>query len=115
MCEVKHHKDRNEPSRGVTQTRLPDVIEAPSRTIQVPTDDRRLRYGTIGTGLDLGRLVWPKDHHIFSSQAVPQEDLKSQLPGRNTVKELGPAGGSSKKRPPEQSRRGPSRGWNQLF
>jgi len=95
---VKHHKDRNEPiSRGGTQSSLPDVIEAPSRIIQVPTDDRRLRYGTIGTGLDLGRLVWPKDTHIFSSQSALKQDLASQLPGRQTTaKELGPAGGVRK-------------------
>ena len=98
VCEVKHHKDKNEPmSRGGSQSSLPDVIEAPSRTIQVPTDDRRLKYGTVGTGLDLGRLVWPKDTHIFSSQSVLKQDLASQLPGRQTdAKELGPAGGVRK-------------------
>lgn len=98
VCEVKHHKDKNEPSsRGGTQSVLPDVIEAPSRTIQVPTDNRRLKYGTIGTGLDLGRLVWPKDTHIFSSQSVSKQDLAGQLPGRlSKAKELGPAGGVRK-------------------
>jgi hypothetical protein len=54
-------------------------------------------YGTIGTGLDLGRLVWPKDRHVFSSQAVSNEDLKGQLPGRSgEAKEMGPAGGVRK-------------------
>jgi hypothetical protein len=56
-----------------------------------------LKYGTIGTGLDLGRLVWPKDTHIFSSQSAPKQDLAGQLPGRQgQVKELGPAGGVRK-------------------
>ena len=56
-----------------------------------------MRYGTVGTGLDLGRLVWPKDHHVFSSQTMPNQDMEGQLPGRSTkVKELGPAGGVRK-------------------
>lgn len=79
------------------QSEKPDVIEAPGRIIQVPTSDRRVRYGTVGTGLDLGRLVWPKDYHIFSSQAVSVHEMNSQLPGRpNSTKELGPAGGGTK-------------------
>jgi hypothetical protein len=79
------------------QSEKPDVIEAPGRIIQVPTSDRRVRYGTVGTGLDLGRLVWPKDYHIFSSQAVSVHEMNSQLPGRpNSTKELGPAGGVRK-------------------
>jgi hypothetical protein len=54
-------------------------------------------YGTVGTGLDLGRLVWPKDCHLFSSQTGTKEDLQSQLPGRTgEAKELGPAGGVRK-------------------
>jgi hypothetical protein len=54
-------------------------------------------YGTIGTGLDLGRLVWPKDRHVFSSQTVSNQDLKGQLPGRlGEAKEMGPAGGVQK-------------------
>jgi hypothetical protein len=55
VCE-KHHKDRD-VSEGNMQSNKPDVIEAPSRTIQVPTNDRRVRYGTVGSGLDLGHLV----------------------------------------------------------
>jgi hypothetical protein len=82
---------------GNMQSEKPDVIEAPGRIIQVPTSDRRVRYGTVGTGLDLGRLVWPKDYHIFSSQAVSVHEMNSQLPGRpNSTKELGPAGGGTK-------------------
>jgi hypothetical protein len=70
------------------------VIEAPSRTIRVPTDNRQVTYGTIGTGLDLGRLVWPKDDHVFSSQTISKGELKAHFPGQNgNVKELGPAGG----------------------
>jgi hypothetical protein len=91
-----HHKDRD-VSEGNMQSNKPDVIEAPGRTIQVPTNDRRVRYGTVGSGLDLGRLVWPKDHHVFSSQAVSVPDMERQLPGRpNGAKELGPAGGVKK-------------------
>ena len=82
---------------GNMQSEKPDVIEAPGRTIRVPTSNRRVRYGTVGTGLDLGRLVWPKDCHIFSSQAVYIQELNSQLPGRpKSTKELGPAGGVRK-------------------
>jgi len=95
VCEM-HHKDRD-VSEEYMQSNKPDVIEAPGRTIQVPTRDRRVRYGTVGSGLDLGRLVWPKDHHVFSSQAVSIPDLKRHLPGRlNEAKELGPAGGVKK-------------------
>jgi hypothetical protein len=95
VCEVKHHKDRHEPiSRGGIPSVLPDVIEDPSRTIQVPIDNRWLNYGTIGTGLNLGQLVWPKDTHILSSQSVSKQDLAGQIPGRlSKAKELGPAGG----------------------
>jgi hypothetical protein len=91
-----HHKDRD-VSEGNMQSNKPDVIEAPGRTIQVPTNDRRVRYGTVGSGLDLGSLVWPKDHHVFSSQAVSVPDMERQLLGRpNGAKELGPAGGVKK-------------------
>jgi hypothetical protein len=40
LCEVKHHKDRNENRGDVLSKERPDVIEAPSRTIQVLSDDK---------------------------------------------------------------------------
>jgi hypothetical protein len=89
---VKKDKKPNKIEKPKT-----DILDIPGRTIQVPTNDRQVRYGTVGSGLDLGRLVWPKDKHVFSSQALPTLDIHKQLPGRaTTVKELGPAGGVQK-------------------
>jgi hypothetical protein len=97
-CDEGSAKDLVEPQdQGQTKEPESDILGTPGRTILVPTDDRRVRYGTVGTGLDLGRLVWPKDQHKFSSQTVPIADMVAQLPGRSSqVKELGPAGGIKK-------------------
>ncbi len=94
-CDEGSAKDLVEPQdQGQTKEPESDILGTPGRTILVPTDDRRVRYGTVGTGLDLGRLVWPKDQHKFSSQTVPIADMVAQLPGRSSqVKDLGPAGG----------------------
>jgi hypothetical protein len=67
-----------------------DIGEAPTRHVhQKPPEIARpaLRYGTIGSGLDVGRLVWPRGHHVFSSQTT---SLEKVLPRRPTTRELGP-------------------------
>jgi hypothetical protein len=55
-----------------------DVLEFPDREIRT-TDRTRLRYGTIGQGTDLARLVWPLEEHVLS---VMDKDLRSKLSGR---------------------------------
>ena len=90
-------EDSRKPRIQEQTVRQKDILEVPGRTILVPTDDRQVRYGTVGCGLDLGRLVWPKDKHIFSSQALSPLAMQEQLPGRTRMKkELGPAGGVRK-------------------
>ena len=97
LCGNESREDSRKPR--IDEQTLPqrDILDVPGRTIQVPTDDRQVRYGTVGSGLDLGRLVWPKDTHVFSSQAMDPKIMQEQLPGRDTtVKELGPAEGVRK-------------------
>jgi len=67
-----------------------DIVEAPSRRVWSAADYyRRFRFGTVGTGLDIARLMWPHSQHVFSSQSV---DLMDPLVGRPTTLELGPPG-----------------------
>jgi hypothetical protein len=48
---------------------------------------RPLRYATLGTGLDVGRLVWTEAIHVYSAQST---DLCELLPGRPRTQEVGP-------------------------
>ena len=98
MCGNKSVEDSAGPKKnGRTTQPKSDILGTPGQTILVLTDDRWVRYGKVGTGLDLGRLVWPKDQHKFSSQTAAIMDMEEQLPGRDRkVPELGPAGGLKK-------------------
>jgi hypothetical protein len=67
-----------------------DIVEAPTRHVhqELPESNRpTLRFGTIGSGLDVARMVWPCSQHVFSSQTT---SLIDTLPGRPSTKELGP-------------------------
>ena len=48
----------------------------------------RFRFGTIGYGLDLPRLIWPLEHQVFSLQ---DHDTSKALPGRPAVASEGKA------------------------
>jgi len=54
-----------------------DIMEAPSRRLSILCPGHKIRFGTIGLGLDLARLVWPQDNQVFSLQ---DQDLASHLP-----------------------------------
>jgi hypothetical protein len=51
----------------------------------------KIRFGPVGTGYDLSRLVWPctSEEHAFSSQTA---DLSELLPNRPQIWEVGPPG-----------------------
>ena len=64
----------------------PDILEAAVRHLPLGKPFQKIRFATIGTGLDLSRLAWLSQSHVFSCQ---QQDLSSILPGRPKAKELG--------------------------
>jgi hypothetical protein len=70
-----------------------DIVEAHTRLVhqeRPSLSQAHLRYGTVGTGTDVARLVWPQASHVFSSQSM---DLASVLPGRpSAAAEIGPPG-----------------------
>lgn len=56
----------------------PDVLEVPARQVDL-SDQAQIRYGTIGEGMDLGRMVWPHGEHVL---AIEKSDLRNKLPRR---------------------------------
>jgi hypothetical protein len=69
-----------------------DLVAAPTRLVQPPSPSAAralLRFGTVGSGLDVIRSVWPQGQHVFSSQS---SDLDTVLPRRPGTVELGPPG-----------------------
>jgi hypothetical protein len=65
-----------------------DVLEAEDRTVIIPPHRKGWTYGTVGQGVDILRLAWPKETHIFSCQT---KNFRPSLPGRPLVElELGP-------------------------
>jgi hypothetical protein len=80
-----------------------DIVGAPTQHVhQEPPGSAHpaLWFGTIGSGLDVRRLVWPCGEHVFSLQTT---SLEGVLPGRPPTKELGPPG----RVPADQLRRTP--------
>jgi hypothetical protein len=76
-------------STGVEDLAPPnkDIIEAPSREVPIPGGRVPIKFGTVGSGLDVVRSVWPSEEHMFSSQTI---DLRTVLPHRPLVHEVGP-------------------------
>lgn len=70
-----------------TDERDSDILEAPMRTLPPLVDTRKLRYGTIGYGLDLPRLAWSSEQLVFSCQ---DQDLSKILPHRPKAIETKP-------------------------
>jgi hypothetical protein len=65
-----------------------DVLEAEDRNLIIKPKRNTWTFGTVGQGLDVMRLVWPQDRHIFSSQT---KDIHQSVPGRPEAElELGP-------------------------
>jgi hypothetical protein len=57
-----------------------DILEALTRVVAqaIPGNlGKRIWFGTVGTGLDVARLVWTQGIHVFSSQT---SDLQKVLP-----------------------------------
>ena len=65
--------------------RAEEILCAPQRTLPPLRPGKKIRYGTIGHGLDLARLVWTSEEHVFSQQDT---DLQSALPKRPSTKEV---------------------------
>jgi hypothetical protein len=67
---------------------MPDVLEAEDQQVIFMPRAQVWKYGTAGQGVDVMRLVWPKETHVFSCQT---RDISASLPGRPLVQlELGP-------------------------
>jgi hypothetical protein len=70
------------------QQGLKDVVEATDCKVFIEAERKKWTYGTVGQGLDIPRLGWAQEHHIFLSQT---KDLTKNLPGRPPAgQELGP-------------------------
>lgn len=53
------------PARGL------DIVGAPLRTLPpLVADKKKIRFGTIGVGMDLPRVIWSSECQVFSSQAA---------------------------------------------
>jgi hypothetical protein len=81
----ERHKDR----KGSVETRKlvqSDVIEAPSRRIELQHDRIAWSYGTVGTGLDLMGTLWPEDNHKFSCQ---QRFITPKVKSKDQTQQLG--------------------------
>jgi hypothetical protein len=91
VCGTGRQQDRNPSSCPTT-----DVVEAQAgkTVIPHPVDACPWRYGTVGVGIDLARMVWPDQKLIFSSQRK-----SFPLPGNDAVlcEDLGPPNRVSKK------------------
>ena len=51
-----------------------EILEAVPRTIPKPAKKNRIRFGTIGYGLDLPRLAWSQEQQLFSLQDLALQD-----------------------------------------
>ncbi len=66
-----------------------DVLETPQECLTLKEDSKQWRFGTVGHGIDLPRMVWPHMTHAFSSQL---RNARESLPGMPEAQvELGPA------------------------
>ena len=66
-----------------------DVLETPQECLTLKEDSKQWRFGTVGHGIDLPRMVWPHMTHVFSSQL---RNARESLPGMPEAQvELGPA------------------------
>ncbi len=59
--------------------RSEDIWEATPRSLPPLVASKKLRFGTVGYGLDLARLVWSSEQQVFSCQ---DHDLNLALPHR---------------------------------
>ena len=66
-------------------SRQDEILLAPQRSLPPLSRGTKIRYGTLGHGMDLPRLVWSEEDHVFSSQDA---DLQSRLPYRPHAKEI---------------------------
>jgi hypothetical protein len=70
------------------------VIDGGTQKVTLSSIDERkkMRFGTIGNGIDIARTAWPSAQHVFSAQG---NDYSRQLPGRPDATEIGPIGRNS--------------------
>ena len=66
-----------------------EILEAAPRSLPKQAKSKRIRFGTIGHGLDLPRLAWSQEQQLFSLQDLALHD---QLPSRPPKQEGKPLG-----------------------
>jgi hypothetical protein len=47
---------------------MPEVLEADDHKVVFQPKNHIWKYGTVGQGVDVMRLVWPNETHVFSCQ-----------------------------------------------
>jgi hypothetical protein len=64
-----------------------DIVGAPLRTLPpLVANKKKIRFGTIGLGLDLPRAIWSSECQVFSSQAVDLSLFLSRRPPKLQVR-----------------------------
>ena len=76
----------------VAHDREQEIEGAPMRTLPPIVPRKKLRFGTIGYGLDLPRLIWSSEHQVFSSQ---DKNHSRTLPRRPTPRHVKQVSGLS--------------------
>jgi hypothetical protein len=61
-------------------------VGAPLRILPPLVITKKIRFGTVGMGLDLPRLVWAEECQLFSSQDVNLSPVLSQRPVKQEVR-----------------------------
>jgi hypothetical protein len=101
-CEHSPKKDTNQiscipslppplyfPRVGELSVDLPpreeDIVGAPLRNLPPLVTTKKIRFGTVGMGMDLPRLIWSEESQIFSSQDV---NMVTALQGRPQKQEV---------------------------
>jgi hypothetical protein len=60
------------------RSNLQDVLEVPDQEVFIRPSGTRLRYGTIGLGIDHAPLVWKDADHVFESHDSVLESHKQE-------------------------------------
>jgi hypothetical protein len=63
-----------------------DIIAAPLRKLPPLVTSKKIRFGTVGMGMDLPRLVWAGETQVFSSQDMDMSPSLSNRPRKQEVK-----------------------------
>jgi hypothetical protein len=67
-------------------TREADIVGAPLRNLPPLVITKKIRFGTVGMGMDLPRLIWSEESQIFSSQDVNMSTLLHSRPKKQEVR-----------------------------